>query len=68
MKAKTLCSTFVVVAMLATAPLELSAQTLGMVADDLTDSVTVFDADTHATLGTVPIPGTPDAAEKEKNT
>jgi hypothetical protein len=54
--------------MLATAPLELSAQTLGMVADDLTDSVTVFDADTHATLGTVPIPGTPDAAEKKKNT
>jgi DNA-binding beta-propeller fold protein YncE len=57
MKAKTLCSTLVIVVMLATAPLELSARTLGMVADDETDSVTVFDADTHAILGTVPIPG-----------
>jgi Ca2+-binding RTX toxin-like protein len=42
--------------MLAVAPLELSARTLGMVTDDTTDSVTVFDADTHAVLGTVPIP------------
>jgi Ca2+-binding RTX toxin-like protein len=46
--------------MLAAAPLELSARTLGMVADNDTDSVTVFDADTHAILGTVPItPGDP---------
>src|SRR5918996_5929991 len=57
MKAKTLCSVFVAVAMLAVAPLELSARTLGMVAngsqDALTIPVTVFDADTHAVLGTV---------------
>jgi hypothetical protein len=45
----------VVVTMLSMAPLELSAQTIGMVADDTTASVTVFDADTHAILGTVPI-------------
>jgi hypothetical protein len=57
MKAKTLCSLlFAVVTMLAVAPLELSAKTLGMVADNATSSVTVFDADTHAILGTVPIP------------
>jgi hypothetical protein len=55
MKAKTLCSLFVVVAMLSMAPLGLHAKTLGMVADNTTDSVTVFDADTHAILGTVPI-------------
>jgi Ca2+-binding RTX toxin-like protein len=55
MKAKTLCSTFVVLTMLALTPLELSARTLGMVADHETISVTVFDADTHAILGTVPI-------------
>jgi Ca2+-binding RTX toxin-like protein len=60
MKAKTLCSTFAVAVMLTAAPLELSAKTLGMVADSDTDSVTVFDADTHAVLGTVPIsPGDP---------
>jgi Ca2+-binding RTX toxin-like protein len=54
MKAKTLCSTlFVAVVMLTAAPLELSAKTLGMVADNDTDSVTVFDADTHVVLGTV---------------
>jgi hemolysin type calcium-binding protein len=52
MKAK-IC-TFVVT-MLAAAPLELSAKTLGMVADDATAAVTVFDADTHAVLGTVSI-------------
>jgi hypothetical protein len=34
-------------------PLELAARTLGMVADDTTASVTVFDADSHAVLGTV---------------
>ncbi|MDQ3840601.1 MAG: hypothetical protein M3297_15185, partial [Thermoproteota archaeon] len=57
MKAKTLCSMlFVAVMMMAVAPLELSARTLGMVADNATNSVTVFDADTHAILGTVPIP------------
>jgi DNA-binding beta-propeller fold protein YncE len=58
MKAKTLCfcSTFVTVAMLAVTPLELSAKTLGMVADNTTQSVTVFDADTHVVLGTVPTP------------
>jgi RTX calcium-binding nonapeptide repeat (4 copies) len=56
MKVKTLCFMFVVLAMLATTPLELSARTLGMVADNATNSVTVFDADTHAILGTVPIP------------
>jgi Ca2+-binding RTX toxin-like protein len=56
MKAKTLCSTFVMLTTLTAAPLELSAKTLGMVADNETDSVTVFDADTHAILGTVPIP------------
>jgi DNA-binding beta-propeller fold protein YncE len=56
MKAKTLCSTFALVTTLATAPFGLSAKTLGMVADDATDSVIVFDADTHAILGTVPIP------------
>jgi Ca2+-binding RTX toxin-like protein len=56
MKAKTLCSTFVAAAMLTVASLELSARTLGMVADDTTASVTVFDADTHVVLGTVPIP------------
>ena len=39
--------------MLALTPLELAARTLGMVADDTTASVTVFDADTHAVLGTV---------------
>jgi Ca2+-binding RTX toxin-like protein len=55
MKAETLCSTFVVVTMLSTVPLELFAQTLGMVADNSTGSVTVFNADTHAVLGTVPI-------------
>jgi Ca2+-binding RTX toxin-like protein len=61
MKAKTLCSLFVVVvAMLSMAPLGLSAKTLGMVADDATASATVFDADTHAVLGTVSIdPGDP---------
>jgi Ca2+-binding RTX toxin-like protein len=59
MKAKTLCSTFIVVAMLAMAPLELSAQTLGMVADNSTNSVIMFDADTHAVLGTVPITPSP---------
>jgi hypothetical protein len=53
MKAKTLCSTFIAAAMLTVAPLELSAKTLGMVADNRTNSVTVFDADTHAVLGTV---------------
>jgi hypothetical protein len=56
MKAKTLCSTFVGVAMLALTPLELAAKTLGMVADNTTDSVTVFDADTHVVLRTVSIP------------
>jgi hypothetical protein len=56
MKAKTLCSTFVVVAMLAIAPLELSARTLGMVSDFVTTSVTVFDADTHVVLGTLTFP------------
>jgi Ca2+-binding RTX toxin-like protein len=56
MKAKTLYSRFVVAAMLlVVAPLELSAKTLGMVADKTTISVTVFDPDTHAILGTVPI-------------
>jgi hypothetical protein len=59
MKAKTLCSMFVAVAMLVVAPLELSARTLGMVADNDTDSVTVFDANTHAILGTVFIPPLP---------
>ena len=59
MKAKTLCSMFVVVAMLAMAPLELSAQALGMVADNSTDSVIMFDAGTHAVLGTVPITPSP---------
>ena len=58
MKAKTFCSTFVMLAMFAVAPLELSAKTLGMVAD-ATSLVTVFDADTHAVLGTVPIPPSP---------
>jgi Ca2+-binding RTX toxin-like protein len=57
MKAKMFCSTFVGVAMLSMAPLELSAKTLGMVAngstDGLTIPVTVFDADTHVVLGTV---------------
>jgi Ca2+-binding RTX toxin-like protein len=57
MKAKTLYSLFVVVAMLSMAPLGLSAtKTLGMVADNDTDSVTIFDADDHAVLGTVAIP------------
>jgi Ca2+-binding RTX toxin-like protein len=56
MKAKTLyCTLFVVLVMFAAAPLELSARTLGMVADSGTNSVTVFDADTHAVLGTVSI-------------
>jgi hypothetical protein len=57
MKAKTLYSLLFVVVMLAVAPLELSARTLGMVAnnDFFSPSVTVFDADTHAILGTVPI-------------
>jgi hypothetical protein len=32
------------------------AQTVGMVADRITPSVTVFDADTNIVLGTVPIP------------
>ena len=41
------------------APLELSAQTLGMVADNSTDSVIIFDAGTHAVLGTVPITPSP---------
>jgi Ca2+-binding RTX toxin-like protein len=59
MTAKMLCSTFVVLGMLAMAPLELSAQTLGMVADNSTDSVIMFDADTHAVLGTVPITPSP---------
>jgi hypothetical protein len=64
MKAKTLCSIFVAVVMFSMAPLELSAKTLGMVADNETDSVTVFefdaDDDTHAVLGTVAIdPGDP---------
>lgn len=53
MKAKMLCSTFIAAAMLTVAPLELSARTLGMVANS--GSVTVFDADTHAVLGTVPL-------------
>jgi Ca2+-binding RTX toxin-like protein len=48
--------TFVMLTMLTTAPLGLSAKTIGMVADNDTDSVTVFDADTHAVLGTVSIP------------
>jgi hypothetical protein len=56
MKAKSLCSTFVMAMILAMAPLELSARTLGMVANNATDSVTVFDGDTYAVLGTVPIP------------
>jgi Ca2+-binding RTX toxin-like protein len=52
--------TFVMLTMLTTAPLAQSAKTLGMVADNTTDSVIVFDADTHAILGTVPIiPGDP---------
>jgi Ca2+-binding RTX toxin-like protein len=57
MKPKTLCSLLFVVVMLAVAPLELSAKTLGMVAnnDFFSPSVTVFDADTHAIFGTVPI-------------
>jgi Ca2+-binding RTX toxin-like protein len=56
MKAKTLCSTFVVVAMLAMAPLKLSARTLGMAAGGETGlAATVFDGDTHAVLGTVPL-------------
>jgi DNA-binding beta-propeller fold protein YncE len=53
MKAKRLCSMFAVVTMLAMIPLQLSAKTLGMVANS--GSVTVFDADIHAILGTVPI-------------
>jgi DNA-binding beta-propeller fold protein YncE len=56
MKAKTLCSTFAVAVILTVPPLELSAKTIGMVADDTTKSVTVFDADTHVVLGTVPLP------------
>jgi Ca2+-binding RTX toxin-like protein len=51
--------TFVVLTMLTTAPLELSAWTLGMVADRATFSVTIFDADTHVVLGTVPISPSP---------
>jgi hypothetical protein len=39
MKAKTLCSTFAVAVILTVAPLELSAKTIGMVADDTTKSV-----------------------------
>jgi WD40 repeat protein len=56
MEAKTLCSTFVVAAILSAAPMELFARTLGMVANNTTNSVTVFDADTYAVLGTVPVP------------
>jgi hypothetical protein len=56
MKAKSLCSTFVMAMMLAIVPLELFARTLGMVADNATHSVTVFDGDTYAVLGTVSIP------------
>src|SRR5918992_3199428 len=63
MKAKTFCSMLFVVAMLLTAPLELSARTLGMVADGTTFEdnkfkVSVFNADTNAVLGTVDIPAT----------
>jgi DNA-binding beta-propeller fold protein YncE len=55
MKSKTLCS--IAVMILVMAPLGLSAKILGMVADNspFSTSVTVFDADTHAVLGTVPI-------------
>jgi DNA-binding beta-propeller fold protein YncE len=60
MKAKifrTCCMLFVMLAMFTVAPLELSARTLGMVANNVSSpSVTVFDADTHAVLGTVFIP------------
>jgi hypothetical protein len=42
MKAKTLCSTLIVLGMLAMAPLELSAKTLGMVVDNSNFSVIVF--------------------------
>jgi Ca2+-binding RTX toxin-like protein len=59
MKAKTLCSVFVVV-LFSLATFGSHARTLGMVADNDTDSVIVFDADTHAVLGTVSIdPGDP---------
>ena len=34
----------------------LAAQTLGMVADDATDSVTIFDADSDTVLGSVAVP------------
>jgi DNA-binding beta-propeller fold protein YncE len=54
MKVKIL-GTLVVLAMLAVTPVGLSARTLGMVADNTTSSVTVFDADTNALLGMVPI-------------
>ena len=43
MKAKALC--FIVAMTLAIVPLELFARTLGMVADNATHSVTVFDGD-----------------------
>jgi hypothetical protein len=57
MKATTLCSTllFAVATVLAGLPSGLSAKTLGMVANDGPPLVTVFDGDTHAVLGTVPI-------------
>ena len=35
----------------------LEAQTIGMVADDRTHTVTVFDADSDTVLGSVPLPG-----------
>jgi DNA-binding beta-propeller fold protein YncE len=55
MKAKTLCSLFVAV-LFSLATFGSHARTLGMVANDGdNDSVTVFDADTHAVLGTVPL-------------
>jgi hypothetical protein len=47
----------IVLTTLTTAPLELSARTLGMVANDSpTPSVTLFDADTYVVIGTVAIP------------
>ena len=52
---KTLCA----VAVLALPATPAPAQNIGMVADDSTASVTVFDADTDTVLGTVALPTGP---------